>query len=144
MIRPIHYCFPSRSVPLAAPPYCLPFSSKQRCFPEVQSLSLSTDIIFFPLAPLSLPHCSCSPESFAPQCLLLTLACFTWQVLLWCSSRPTETAMLPLFMPNQGFWNWDAREHRSVYCMPPEMRRLWKLLSQVMKEWQKIERTLSH
>lgn len=67
MIRPIHYCFPSRSVPSAAPPYCLSFSSKQHCFPEVQSHSLSTDIIFFPLAPLSLPQCSRSPESFAPS-----------------------------------------------------------------------------
>lgn len=66
----IHYCFPCRSVPSAAPPYCLSFSSKQCCFPEVQSRSLSTDIIFFPLAPFALPHRSRRQESFAPSVYL--------------------------------------------------------------------------
>lgn len=106
MIRqlPIHYCFPSRSVPSAAPSNYLSTASKQCYFPEVQSLAPPADIIFFPLAPLSLPHCSCSPGVYFSH----------WPLShdRFCCDA-AETALLPLFMPNQGLWNWQGCKRAS-------------------------------
>lgn len=125
--------FPWRSVPSAVPPYGLSFSSKQLLFPRgavFLSLYQQTSYSFHWLHYL----CLTLPTAQNPLPTVFTSrpGLFHTAGLLWCFSWPTETDIFPLFMPNQGFENWrGARGHRSVDCMPLEIRRIRKLLSKI-------------
>lgn len=76
---------------------------------------------------------------FCPQCLPLPLASFTQQVLLWCSSRSTETAMLPchdyLCLTRDSEIGGDSSGHHSVD---------WWILKYLIVEIRRIKLIPSH